>query len=309
MENTGDITILDGAMGTELRARGVKVPDYQSSIWSALALIEAPEAIVAVHQDYIRAGADVITVNNYAVTSKLLARENMAHRLAELTLLACELAVAARDKVMSQNDEQRNVRIAGSLPPLDTSYRYDLVGSFAENIEAYDEMARLLAPHVDILLCETMTTAEEARAAATAAANTGKPVWVSWTLKSGGGRLRGGDDIATAVKALDGLPIDAMLFNCCAAEPIAASLAALHSLTSKPIGAYCNPVLKEPAGGAPQPTPSEKLNADDYARVVAEWLSLGATIVGGCCDTSPAHIAAISRLARSGARTIIDPRD
>ncbi len=278
-------------MGTELRARGVKVPDYKSSIWSALALLEAPQAIVDVHQDYIEAGADVITVNNYAVTSKLLARENMAHQLEELTLLACGLALKARDKT------GKAVKIAGSLPPLDTSYRYDLVGSYDENLAAYDEMARLLAPHVDILLCETLTTAEEARAAATAADKTGKPVWVSWTIKAEGGQLRGGDDIKTAIMAIDDLPIDAFLFNCCAAEPVTKTLQHLARLTSRPFGAYSNPVMREPTGGEPLRTPSAKLNPQEYAGVASAWIELGATIIGGCCDTDPAHIAAISEVA------------
>ena len=121
------ITILDGAMGTELRKRGVKVGGYKSSIWSAFALIEDPDAIRKLHEDYISAGAEVITVNNYAVTRRLLSREKMENRLEELTLLACDLANQARD------NSKKNVSIAGSLPPLDTSYRADLVGKYEED--------------------------------------------------------------------------------------------------------------------------------------------------------------------------------
>ena len=173
MANLDDIIILDGAMGTELRARGVRVPDYKSSIWSALALIEAPDEVHRLHGDYIAAGADVITVNNYSLTRKLLAREGLEESLGQLTQTACSLAVEARDAA------KRPAKIAGSLPPLDTTYRADLVGSFDDNLAAYREIADLLAPHVDMFICETMTTAEEARAAAKAAAETGKMVWVS----------------------------------------------------------------------------------------------------------------------------------
>ena len=99
-------------MGSELRARGFEVPDHIRSIWSAKALMDAPEAIVQIHRDYIDAGAEVITANNYMVTPPLLAREGLADRFEELTLRALELAQQARDA------SGRAVRGAGSLPPL-----------------------------------------------------------------------------------------------------------------------------------------------------------------------------------------------
>ena len=83
-----DRLLLDGAMGTELRARGVEVLDHITSIWSAAALVDAPEAVTSVHRDYIEAGADVITINNYAVTRPLLARVSMEDRFEELTTIA-----------------------------------------------------------------------------------------------------------------------------------------------------------------------------------------------------------------------------
>lgn len=274
-------------MGTELRARGVEVPDYKSSIWSALALIEAPDEVRRLHGDYIVAGADVITVNNYSVTRKLLAREGLDDRLSELTETACMLAVEARDAA------DRPVKIAGSLPPLETSYRADLVGSFDDNLAAYREMADLLAPHVDILLCETMTTAEEARAAATAAAETGRTVWVSWTLDHQGAALRGGEEIPEAFAKLSPLPVGAFLFNCCSTEAMAAALPALVALSDRPVGAYSNPQRHEPAGGEPERAPTQPIGPDEYAQVAAEWVELGASIIGGCCDTSPEFIARI----------------
>ncbi len=285
-----DITILDGAMGTELRARGVKVPDYKASIWSALALIEAPDAIRQLHGDYIAAGADVITANNYAVTPKLLARQGLESRVEELTLSACKLATEARQI------SGKNIKIAGSLPPLDTSYRADLVGPYEDNLNVYRKLAEIMAPHVDILLCETMTTSEEARAAATAGAETGKDVWVSWTLASKGGVLRGGESIDAAVGALEGLPIKAVLFNCSATDPVTKVLPRLIVKTTCPGGAYCNPVMLEPDGDEPEHVPEKRLSAKAYARVVSGWLDLGATIVGGCCDTSPDYISEICKI-------------
>ena len=79
------ITLIDGAMGTEIRARGCEVPSHHSSIWSAKALMDNPDVVKEIHKDYILAGADIIVTNNYAVTHNLLKRENLDHKLSDLT--------------------------------------------------------------------------------------------------------------------------------------------------------------------------------------------------------------------------------
>ncbi|MEK6192764.1 MAG: homocysteine S-methyltransferase family protein, partial [Deltaproteobacteria bacterium] len=161
--------LLDGGMGRELRFRGV---DVMTSIWSARALIDSPAVVREVHSDFIAAGADIITINSYGIVKSNLAWAGIEDRFEELNLLACELAKEARDA------SGRDVLIAGSLPPLAGSYRPERVGKFEEIEPLYREQAEVLAPHVDILLCETMSSADEGRAAAAAATQTGKPVWV-----------------------------------------------------------------------------------------------------------------------------------
>ena len=141
------------------------MPSHRTSIWSALALIDAPQMVIEVHRDYIQAGAGVITANNYAVTPPLLAREGLEQRLDELTLRAVELAEEAR------RDSTHTVRLAGSLPPLETSYRADLVGTNEVILADYRRLVELLAPRVDMLLIETMSCSREALAALTAARN------------------------------------------------------------------------------------------------------------------------------------------
>jgi S-methylmethionine-dependent homocysteine/selenocysteine methylase len=290
MTLTEDILLLDGAMGTQLRARGVDVPDYKSSIWSALALMQAPNAVRQLHEDYINAGADVITLNTYALSRKLLARENMDERLEELVQTAARVASEAKNNALQQNPARAPALLAGSLAPLNTSYRADLVGSFEENLTAYRETAALLAPHVDVLLCETMSSAQEARAAAMAAAQTGKAVWVSWTMAANGESLRSGETLTQALAALKDLPIEAILLNCCSISAINTALPALMSQTDVPAGAYSNPVYDEPPGGEPEANPTASLGPQAYADAALEWLRLGARLVGGCCDTTPAHI-------------------
>ena len=90
-ENT-KLLIGDGGMGSELRFRGVEVPSHIESIWSALALTTNPDVVKAIHLDYIKAGADYITANNYAVTQPILERADMSDRLEELTLLSFSFA-------------------------------------------------------------------------------------------------------------------------------------------------------------------------------------------------------------------------
>lgn len=281
------ITLLDGAMGTELRARGVNVRDYKSSLWSALACVEAPEAVIQLHQDYIAAGADIITVNNYAVTPALLAREGAQHQLVSLTIASAECAVAAR------NAAQRPARIAGSLPPLNTTYDAGLVGNFDDNVTQYALIAAALEPYIDLFLCETLSTAEEARAAATVAQETGKPFMVSWTIDRNGAALRGGDSFATALNALRGLSPEAVLVNCSSCNAVTNAIRALRQLTDLPVGGYANPTLDEPAGGEPEFDIAKRLSPDEYAAAVRGWIADGATVVGGCCDTSPDYIAAL----------------
>jgi len=286
------ITVMDGAMGTALRARGVRVPNYKSSIWSAQAILDAPYEIINLHADYIRAGADMITTNNYAVTRPILTRENMGDRFEEMLTEAIKLAVAARNRV-----GRTGVKIAVSLPPLSTSYRADLVGSFQDNLEAYREIVVISAPLVDMFVCETMTTTEEARAAATAGCESGLPVYVSWTLSPAMGDLRGGESPTQAVKALDSLPVAGFLFNCSACSTVSLALKALAQVTDKPVGAYCNPVMHEPVtGGEPEHIPTTLLSAQAYAEVAKDWIASGATLIGGCCDTDPSYIEALSAL-------------
>ena len=283
--------LLDGSMGRELMFRGVPISE---TIWSANALLVAPDVVRRIHQDYIAAGADVITTNTYGLIRRDLATAGIENRFAELNALACTLACEARKAAAAHH-----VLIAGSLPPLRGSFRPDLVAPFEEIAPLYQEQAELLAPHVDILLCETMSTAAEGRAAAESACRTGKPVWVSWTLhEDQSGRLRSGESIAEAFSEIENLPISGFLVNCCPPESITAAIPLLAKMTDQRIGGYANtfrPVPedwrldgdKDSDGFIPQ---RDDLDPSNYAAHADRWIEAGATIVGGCCGTRPAHI-------------------
>ncbi len=291
------VVLLDGGMGQELvrRHRGRPTP-----LWSARVMLEAPELVHQVHLDNIRAGARVIIANAYAATQCRLEKNGLLERFEELQRLACELALRARD------DSGEDVAIAGCLSPLDWSYRPDLMRGVDDMLTRYGAATRIQAPFVDLMLCETMSAAGEGKAAATAAQEAGKPVWVAWSVSDDAdARLRSGEGVDEAVSALDGLSIDAMLLNCSTPEAITAALPTLAAAGCR-FGAYANGFTRISADFAPETT-VEKLSVredfgpDAYAEAALDWVELGASIVGGCCEVGPAHIAAVrSRLSAAG---------
>lgn len=280
--------VLDGGMGEELSRRGV---DTRAGLWSAQALIDVPDVVTAVHADYLAAGADVITTDTYATTARRLDAEAFEH----LNRRACEIARDARDAAGG------GALIAGSLPPLFGSYRPDRVRPAEEIEPMYRAQAALLAPYVDLFLCETLSSAAEAQAAARAATDTGLPVWVSWTVADdASGTLRSGESIADAVAALDGLPVEALLVNCSMPESIDAALTCLAREAGRPFGAYGNgfPAIgpeTDVADGRTVPEARADLDTVRYAEHALGWVERGASVVGGCCEIGPAHIAEIAR--------------
>ncbi len=285
-------------MGRELRSRGVNV---LTTIWSANGLIEAPDTVRQIHLDYISAGADIITTNTYGVIRGNLAKEGIEDHFEALNALAFTLAEQARQQ------SEASVLIAGSLPPLAGSFRPDLVGRIEDIQPLYQEQAELLAPHVDLMLCETMSSAVEGRAAALAACQTGKPVWVAWTLhEDQSGKLRSGETIRAAAEILSDLPVSGYLANCCAPESITKAMPQLVETGAAYVGGYANTFQPIPENwrldGDKQSDGfldiRSDLDPESYAEHVSRWLTVGANVVGGCCGTRPAHIAKMHALIK-----------
>ena len=293
-----NLIIGDGAMGTELRRRGVEVPSHVESIWSALALKEATSIVEEIHIDYIEAGSDYITTNNYAVTRPILSRDNLDNELESLTIKSIEIAKAALLKT-----KREDVKILGSLPPLETSYRADLILKEEEMNKQYSEIANILKDKVDIIICETMASALEAKCALKAALETNMPVWVSWTLHGDvRNTLPSGETVNQAFTELNGLEPDAYLVNCCAANLVTPSIKALKELTDIPIGGYANAenvaLDKENSNlkfAAERHWNSAiEINEKAYLEEARLWIKEGASIVGGCCRTNPNYIKELS---------------
>ncbi|MDX1541702.1 MAG: homocysteine S-methyltransferase family protein [Geminicoccaceae bacterium] len=278
--------LLDGGMGQEILKR---TTGPEGTSWSHLVVVDQADVVRAVHDDYIQAGARVITTNSYTLTRPRLEPVGLGHRFAELNRRAGELAAEARDA------SGRAVRVAGSLPPQEGSYLVRRALSFDDTVGLYREQAEILAPHVDLFLCETVASAEEARAAVTGAASVGKPVWVALTLEDHGSPLlRSGETVEEAARALDGLPVEAFLANCCSPESITAAMPALAKLGTA--GGYANGFVAIPdkwteTGAGLDRLGRRDIDPETYLGHVQAWLEAGAKIVGGCCEIGPAHIA------------------
>ncbi|WP_421912528.1 homocysteine S-methyltransferase family protein [Mesorhizobium sp.] len=290
-----NVILTDGGMGQELVRRSKSEP---TPLWSARVLIDEPDLVRDLHAEFIRAGARVITINTYSATPERLAREGAEDLFKPLQKRGIELARQACDSAGEAS-------VAGCLSPLFGSYAPALTISYQETLDIYRRIVAEQADGVDLFLCETMASADEARAAVTAASESGKPVWVSWTLADHGTpRLRSGEALAAASSALGDLPVAARLINCCRPEAVSAALPELLALGG-PVGAYANGFTSVEAlkhGGTVEVLHARHdLDPEAYADQAMAWVEAGAGIVGGCCEVGPAHIAALrDRLDHAG---------
>ncbi len=297
MENVKSPILLDGGMGQEIVNRGGK-GGYGE--WAVAALYDAPDLVREIHCDYLQAGADVITTNTYGTTRVRMRHVGIEHQFETLVRRAGELACEAREQT-----GESDARVATSLPPLEASYVNEFALSFDETRDQFGEMMDLLAPYVDIFLGETLSTSFEARAFLEAAKGRGKPVWLALTLMDHGGTdLRGGEPLPAVIDAIRACPPDALLVNCCTPDSIASALPILAD-SGLPFGGYANGFVEIPAswderGGVTQLATRTDLQPEQYARDVQPWIDGGASIVGGCCETGPAHIARLRQLIDGG---------
>ncbi len=280
----GEIIILDGATGTELQRRGVPMHGFA---WSAAALDTHPEVVRAVHEDYVRAGADVIIANTYPTAPHVLEPAGLGDRVRALNQRAVALAQAARDDAAAG----RRVAVAGSL----SSFRARVTP--ADQLEAsYREQAELLAEAgVDLIALEMMGNMEQAAPAIRAAAVTGLPVWIGFSC------LLGDDGV---VRFFDGSPFSTGLTEELALladlHPGDVAVLVMHTLTehtapaleivrqhwSGPTGAYAH----SGTWVDPEWRFDHQISPEDYLSAAQQWVDMGVQIVGGCCAIGPEYI-------------------
>src|SRR6056297_2130487 len=280
------ITLLDGSIGQELVRRAGDAP---TPLWSTQTMLDHPHLVRQVNEAYFSAGATVATTNTYAVLEDRLARVGLEARMTDLTQTAVMAARAARDAAGGG-------RVAGVVGPLIASYRPDIAAGL------YDRPVGLLADAgVDLLLLETMSSVAQADGALRAACGRGLPVWLALTVDDADGTcLRSGEPLGAIAPLIDRFAPDALLINCSRPEAIAPALDILGTF-GLPFGAYANGFTEISAGFLTDAPTVDALDARTdlgparYGDAAMGWLAQGATILGGCCEIGPAHIAELAR--------------
>ena len=288
------ITLLPGGLGQELLARSETQP---TGLWATRFLIENPDLVKWLHRDYFLAGAEIATTNSYAIHRDRLAPFGIEDRFVELHRFACQLAVSARQ-------EHGSGLVAGSMGPTGRSYRPDLAPPAEEAAELYAEIAHLQEPYVDLIICETMSSVEQARGALMGASVANKPVWLAVTVDDKDGtKLRSGEPFTEIIPLLTEFKLAALLVNCSAPEAVDQAIPLLAN-RGVPIGAYANGFVEIAKDFLQQGATVEilekrsNLEPKTYADFVDGWIKQGATIVGGCCEVGPAHIAELAKRLR-----------
>ncbi len=289
------ITLLDGGMGQELLARTGAAP---TGLWSTQVMIDQPEAVRSVHADYFAAGATIATANTYAIHRDRLENTAYAAHFEALHRQALELAISARDA-------HGVGLVAGALGPLGWSYKAELAPPSQKAAELYAEIVEVDEPLVDMFILETMSGVDQARGGLMGTQCSDKPVWLALSVDDDDGtRLRSGEPLEDILPIVQEFGPAAVLLNCSRPEAIGQGLPTLAK-TGLPFGAYANGFTSiaesfRQAGATVRSLETRvDLGPGEYADFVDQWISLGATIVGGCCEVGPAHISEInSRLQR-----------
>jgi len=300
--NADEILLIDGGTGSELQRRGVSMNE---DAWSGIAAYTHKPLLREIHEDYIRAGAEVITTNTFGTTRFVLESAGLEEEFGKINRLALEAAMEARDAV-----SRHPVAIAGSLsclpPKLDTSTYPEP----EKEREAYRELAHFLAEGgVDLIALEMMEDAWHATMAMEAALEVGLPVWlgVSTRFSSNDRTLVGFDFPETPLWVpLETLvPMGPTVVNIMHTPPraVGPALEELKRYWTGPAGAY--PELGD--FSAPNWRFTAQLSPQGLVKHAARWVQAGARLLGGCCGTTPSHIRAL-RDARSDLR-VAPPAD
>lgn len=291
-----DIILLDGGMGQELVARATGAP---TALWSTQVMLDNPGMVADVHRDFAAAGATVATTNTYAIHRDRLEGTPWADRFADLhTMALAEARVSG------------TACIAGSIGPLIASYRPDLHPDADTAAPIYAEIAQMIGPSCDLILCETVASVTHAEAVMRGAAAAGKPVWLALTVQDEDGtRLRSGEPLEEVLEFAK-VGASAVLLNCSVPEAMPSGLEIL-ARSGLEFGAYANAFESITDGFLVDKPTVDALSAraemtpEAYANHVMTWVEAGATIVGGCCEVSPKHIAEIARRLRAAGHTIV----
>lgn len=292
-----DTLILDGALATELEARGCVLAD---ALWSAKVLMEDPQLIYQVHYDYFAAGAQCAITASYQATPQGFAARGLSElQSRELIIRSAELALRARQDYLTQQPQAAPLLVAGSVGPYGAflangaEYRGDYALPQQEMMAFHRPRVEALAGSgIDLLACETLPSYAELEAlVALLAEFPTMPAWFSFTLRDSA-HLSDGTPLTRVAALLNGCPQAVALgINCIALEKVTPALTTLRGLTTKPLLVYPNSGEQYDAVSKSWHSAPAGCSLQDK---LSEWRAAGAQIIGGCCRTTPQDIAALA---------------
>ena len=287
----GRPVLCDGAMGTVLYARGV----FINRCYDELNLSD-PALIMAIHEEYLQSGAEILETNTFGANRFRLARHGLASRTAEINAAGVRIAREAADHLKEK--QAGDAWIAGSvgplgvhLEPLGKTGLEEARAAFAEQIAALAEAG------VDLLMIETMPALNEAREALLAAKETAPqlPVFVMVTVDDDGNCLDGSSP-EHAATLLTEWGADAIGCNCSTGPAtVLTAIEAMRAVTSLPLAAM-------PNAGMPRAVEGRNIylcSPEYMASFARKAIKAGAQYVGGCCGTTPNHIRAMKSAIRA----------
>ncbi len=291
------IRILDGGMGQELLARGMKP---NSTLWSANAILDENyhQLVLDTHIDFLKAGAEIIVTTTFATRQKRLKENNLLYKFEYLNQKAGEIAQAAKQKFP-------NTYIAGGLPPQNLTYEADDRDE-SEIIENFNSQAKALNPYIDFFYFDVWSSIKEVKCGIEAVKEFKKPYLVGLHI-SEGTTLPSGESIKQIKDIIDENTLGVML-SCVSPENFEKNLLELKSLNI-PFGfklnGFVTTKLEESYTSVfkgKKSNPNEILGKRQdltpikILEIAKKFKNAGATILGGCCETSPSHIKAIANL-------------
>ena len=290
--------ILDGGMGQELLARGVEA---NGTLWSGNALLQEKyhELVLNTHLDFIKSGAEVIVTTTFTTRRKRLRENNIENKFEYLNKIAGEIALKTKKRFP-------NTLIAGGLPPQNFTYQAD-DRSEEEIRNNFQEQAKILNPYIDFFYFDVLSSLKEIKCGIEAITKFKKPYLIGIHI-SEGKRLPSGDKILDIKKIINNQLLGIIL-SCVSPENFQQNLNELISL-KVPFGfklnafittntSYSENYLKSKTGNPAEVLGKrEDLTPENMARIAKIFKNAGATILGGCCETTPAHIQEISKLTK-----------
>jgi len=289
--------ILDGGMGQELLARGMK---SNSTLWSANAILDENyhQLVLDTHIDFIKAGAEIIVTTTFATRQKRLKENNLSDKFEYLNQKAGEIAQEAKKKFPK-------TYVAGGIPPQNLTYEVDDRDE-AEIIENFNNQAKALDPYIDFFYFDVWCSIKEVKCGIEAIKEFKKPYLVGLHI-SEGTTLPSGESIKEIKDIIDENALGVIL-ACVSPENFEKNLYELKSLNI-PFGfklnGFVTTKLKESytsifIGNKSNPNEilgkREDLTPTRIKEIAKEFKDAGATIIGGCCETSPSHIEAMAKI-------------